>query len=343
MSLPQRNLAITGKPVRMTFRQSRVKPKLEPKPDENITMLSTKLEKYNIESIKNHISIIKESDVINVIKHLKTKSDIVGIYNVIINLIIIFNIKQNSLDIAFKRQLSYLLLKKEPQSGGFGGVEHFVVKILIELCIDIVCHVPADIAQTRLKHNSIDSNKIDALAMRAMTENAIARFPDIIECAKMDPNQVPILRRVLRTEYDNVVGYIDPIKMHHYIPRFTNAVRKSDGHIEYTVGDLIFDILMSTGLSNVNVEKLLLQKIKLEKTDSFTYRLKTRVNSIFRSKSKRDTNTNTSSRNKQEKLIFDNPIYNNAALRESNSFSTLNSSTSKSIHKSTMTSPFDKI
>lgn len=315
----------------------------------NISLLSGEMNQTSMTTMKRSLRSkrILESDVDALWSSLREEKNFVGMYNIIMNLIMIFDVSPDQLDRAFSRRINNLssTIPEQSQSGGLTGVEHYIVKILLELCIDLLCSIPSEVAGIRLKHSAISSNRVDSQALKALTEQAIRRFPSTIQNAQIDPYKVPMLRRVLRTEYDAPIGYVDPNKLHFYLERHTNAVRKSDGFIIYTVGDLVFDILMNTGLSQIKVENLFIEKTSRKAT------IKEKIKTLFKSKSNRIVHSTieySNSGNKEQKSnlksevskTIENPLYNSAL--SSSDISSISSRTYKS-RDTPMKSPFDTI
>lgn len=170
------------------------------------------------------------------------------------------------IDVLFEKLLTNALQKKESldnfQQGGVAGIEHMIALVLFELISDIGHYgdMYAKNIEMNTTNQTIMITKIDKNIIKTLTKRTKERFINYFNReGKVLLSKAPVLRQMLRVEYPTVIEKNIPVDKLQFYKKLYGEEAKA--FVQYTYGDLVFDILIKANIHEDTIQRVATQRI----------------------------------------------------------------------------------
>jgi hypothetical protein len=150
----------------------------------------------------------------------------------------------------------------QSQHGGVAGIDHMIAVILIEIITDIGHYggLYQRNVEMKLTNQSIMVTKIDKNIIRALLKKTKERFISYFNRdGKVLLSKAPTLRQMLRVEYPTVIERNIPVEKLQFYKRLMGE--STTATIQYTYGDLVFDILIKSNVHEDTIQRVATQRL----------------------------------------------------------------------------------
>lgn len=164
----------------------------------------------------------------------------------------------------FEKAIEESFENPQPVSGGSikkqkGGVIDVVGPLIAKVLIKVLFELPEILENwSETAHQasaaSIHAKNMDLQALKVKCDQIIAAKPSFFINKQIIENKATFLRSLLRTEYDKKIRYVYETELKYYDLQLGNvsgsqyAIGDQGAVVNYTVGDLIFDTLLASGV-----------------------------------------------------------------------------------------------
>lgn len=176
------------------------------------------------------------------------------------------NTDSRDVDVLFEKLLTRALQKKESseifQQGGVAGVESMIALVIFEIISDIGHYgeMYAKNIEMKTTNQTIMVTKIDKNIIKSLTKKVKERFISYFnQDGKVLLSKAPALRQMLRVEYSMVIAKNIPVEKLQFYKRMIGE--ESSSTVQYTYGDLVFDILIKANVHEDTIQRVATQRI----------------------------------------------------------------------------------
>jgi hypothetical protein len=154
------------------------------------------------------------------------------------------------------------IASSQSQNGGVAGIDHMIAVILIEIISDIGHYggLYQKNVEMKLTNQSIMVTKIDKNIIKSLIKKTRERFVNYFNReGKVLLSKAPNLRQMLRVEYPTVIEKNIPVEKIQFYKRLVGE--STTASIQYTYGDLVFDILIKSNVHEDTIQRVATQRL----------------------------------------------------------------------------------